>query len=250
MANEYWLSDRQWQAIEPLIPMNRRGVKPGRNRAVISGILHVLKFGCRWRDCPEIYGPHTTIYNRFNRWSKAGIWTAMLQACTTMDAADLQCIDSTTAKAHRCSAGGKGGADTQAIGCSRGGRSTKIHAVADHVGRLIAFDLTPGQRGDIRPAAALLATLPEPDYVLADTAYDGDTLRRAIATRGAIAVIKPNPTRKTVPVFDQAIYKSRNLIERAFSHLKDWRPVATRYDKLARNFRATGALAIMLIWWI
>ena len=175
MANEYWLSDRQWQAIEPLIPMTRRGVKPGRNREVISGILHVLKFGCRWRDCPEIFGPHTTIYNRFNRWSKAGIWTAMLQASITLDAADLQCIDSTTAKAHRCSAGGKGGADTQAIGRSRGGRSTKIHAVADHVGRLIAFDLTPGQRGDIRPAAALLATLPEPDYVLADTAYDGDT---------------------------------------------------------------------------
>ena len=67
MANEYWLSDQQWVAIEPLIPMNRRGVKPARNREVISGILHVLKFGCHWRDCPEIYGPHITIYNRFNR---------------------------------------------------------------------------------------------------------------------------------------------------------------------------------------
>lgn len=250
MANEYWLSDRQWEAIEPLIPMKRRGVKPGRNREIISGILHVLKFGCRWRDCPALYGPHTTIYNRFNRWSKAGIWTAMLQASTTMDAADVQCIDSTTSKAHRCSAGGKGGADTQAIGRSRGGRSTKIHAVADHAGRLIAFDLTPGQRDDIRPAAALLATLPEPDYVLADTAYDGDALRRAVQTRGAIPVIKPNPTRKTVPVFDAAVYKLRDLIERAFSHLKDWRRVATRYDKLARNFRATVALATLIIWWV
>ena len=96
MASEYWLSDQQWVAIEPLIPMNRRGVKPGRNREVISGILHVLKFGCRWRDCPEIYGPHTTIYNRFNRWSKAGIWDTMLQRLVTMEAADLQCIDSTT----------------------------------------------------------------------------------------------------------------------------------------------------------
>jgi transposase len=138
--------------------MNRRGVKPGRNREVISGILHVLKFGCRWRDCPEIYGPHTTIYNRFNRWSKAGLWEAMRQRLVTIEAADLQCIDSTTSKAHRCSAGGEGGADEQAIGRSRGGRTAKIHAVADRAGRLIAFDLTPGQRGDIRPAAALLAT--------------------------------------------------------------------------------------------
>jgi transposase len=109
VANEYWLSDCEWAAIEPLIPMNRRGVKPGNNRNVISGILHVLKFGCRWRDCPEVYGPHTTIYNRFNRWSKDGTWQAMLERLVCLDSADLQSIDSTTSKAHRCSAGGKGG---------------------------------------------------------------------------------------------------------------------------------------------
>jgi len=84
-------------------------VKPRRNREVISGILHVLKFGCRWRDCPEVFGPASTIYNRFNRWSKAGIWQGMLDAMTNFDAADRQSIDSTSAKAHRCSAGGKGG---------------------------------------------------------------------------------------------------------------------------------------------
>src|SRR3984957_21123210 len=98
VANEYWLIYQQWVAIEPLIPLKRRGVKPGRNRQVISGVLHVLKFGCRWRDCPEVYGPHTTIYNRFNRWSKAGIWASMLHRLVTMEAADLQCIDSTTSK--------------------------------------------------------------------------------------------------------------------------------------------------------
>src|ERR1700722_16827932 len=80
MANEFWLSDRQWAALEPLIPVNRRGVKPRRNREIISGIMHILKVGCRWRDCPEVYGPHTTIYNRFNRWSKDGIWQTMLGA--------------------------------------------------------------------------------------------------------------------------------------------------------------------------
>jgi transposase len=86
---------------------------------------------------------------------------------------------------------------------------------------LIAFEITPGQRGDIRPAAALLATLPKPDYVLADTAYDADKLRQSVAERGATVVIKPNPARTNVPAFDQAVYRLRNLIERAFSHLKD-----------------------------
>jgi transposase len=109
MANEFWLSDDQWGMIEPLIPMHRRGVKPQNNRAVISGILHVLKYGCRWRDCPAMYGPPTTIYNRFNRWSKAGIWQAMFDQLVKLDEAKTQSIDSTTSKAHRCSAGGKGG---------------------------------------------------------------------------------------------------------------------------------------------
>ncbi len=109
MANEFWLTDAQWAAIEPLIPMHRRGVKPGNNREIISGILHVLKFGCRWRDCPAIFGPHTTVYNRFNRWSKDRIWQDMLDQLVKLDESSLLCIDSTTSKAHRCSAAGKGG---------------------------------------------------------------------------------------------------------------------------------------------
>ena len=109
MAHEYWLSDEAWAVIEPLVPLHRRGVKPGNNRQVISGILHVLKYGCRWRDCPTVYGPPTTIYNRFNRWSKAGIWQAMFEHLTCLNEVSVQAIDSTTSKAHRCSAGGKGG---------------------------------------------------------------------------------------------------------------------------------------------
>jgi transposase len=250
VANEFWMSDRQWTALEPLIPMSRRGVKPKRNREVISGIVHILKVGCRWRDCPEVYGPHTTIYNRFNRWSKAGIWQAMLKALVDPGSSESQSIDSTTSKAHRCAAGGKGGANKKAIGRSRGGRTTKIHAVANTSGRLIAFDLTPGQMGDVRSAESLIDSLPKAAQVLADTAYDSDKFREFLIARGSTPVIKPNPTRKNIPPFDKASYKGRNVIERAFSHLKDWRRVATRYDKLARNFRATVTLALIFRWWI
>lgn len=109
MANEFWLSDRQWAVLEPLIPMNRRGVKPRRNREVISGILHVLKVGCRWRDCPEVYGLPTTVYNRFNRWSKDGIWQTMQEALVDPGSAGSQSIDRAAAKAPRCVAGGKEG---------------------------------------------------------------------------------------------------------------------------------------------
>ena len=250
MANEFWMSDRQWAVLSPLVPTKRRGVKPKRNREIISGILHVLKAGCRWRDCPEVYGPHTTIYNRFNRWSAAGIWRQMLDALVDSGVGGSQSIDSTTAKAHRCAAGGEGGAQNQAIGSSRGGRTTKIHAVADTAGRLIAFKLTPGQMGDVRPAEGLIVTLPVAARVLADTAYDSDKFREFLRDRGSVPIIEPNPTRKNIPPFDKTAYKARNVIERAFSHLKDWRRVATRYDKLERNFSSTVILAILFRWWI
>jgi transposase len=71
MTHLFWLSDDAWAAIEPHLPQGKPGKPRVDDRRVISGILHVLKTGCRWRDCPSKYGPHTTIYNRYNRWSKA-----------------------------------------------------------------------------------------------------------------------------------------------------------------------------------
>ena len=72
--NLFWLSDEQWARIEPHLPTDVRGVERADDRRVISGIVHVLKCGCRWCDCPEAYGPSTTIYNRFVRWARRGIW--------------------------------------------------------------------------------------------------------------------------------------------------------------------------------
>ena len=73
MAGEFWLSDQAWTSIEPLLPKNPPGVRRVDDRRVISGIVHVLKSGCRWKDCPAVYAPPTTIYNRFNRWSRRGL---------------------------------------------------------------------------------------------------------------------------------------------------------------------------------
>lgn len=75
MSALFWLSDDAWAAIEPYLPTNQSGARRVDDRRVISGILHVLKTGCRWKDCPAGYGPPTTIYNRFNRWSRRRLWT-------------------------------------------------------------------------------------------------------------------------------------------------------------------------------
>lgn len=110
MGNLYWLSDSEWSRIEPLLPCGRRGAHRVDDRRVISGIIHMLRSGARWRDCPVAYGPYTTIYNRFNRWSRQGIWHEIFEALTGHSGVyGSVAIDSTHIKAHRSAAGGKGG---------------------------------------------------------------------------------------------------------------------------------------------
>jgi transposase len=108
--NLFWLSDEQWAKIEPLLPTDVRGKPRVDDRRVLSGILHVMKSGCRWCDCPPECGPHTTIYNRFVRWAERGIWERMFEELASRGrSTDTQMIDSTHIKAHRSASGGKGG---------------------------------------------------------------------------------------------------------------------------------------------
>jgi len=144
---------------------------------------------------------------------------------------------------------GKRGAFAQAIGRSRGGRTTKIHALTDARGRPVALTLTPGNAHDLDGAFDLLALVPTPRRLIADRAYDARRLREWLQRRGAEAVIPPNPTRKHPHAYNAKAYKSRNLIERMFCRLKDFRRVATRYNKLARNFIAGALIAATVVWW-
>jgi len=110
MSNLFWLDDEAWAAIEPHLPKNRPGAWRVDDRRVISGIIHVLKVGCRWKDCPPAYGPPTTIYNRFNRWSRRRLWVDILEAVVARGIISKSAaIDSTYVKAHRSAHGGKGG---------------------------------------------------------------------------------------------------------------------------------------------
>ena len=114
--NLFWLSDEQWDRIEPHLPTDVRGVERVDDRRVISGIVHVLKSGCRWCDCPPEYGPHMTIYNRFVRWARRGVWENLFRELAGNGrSTDTQMIDSTHVKAHRSAAGGKGGSRSRLL---------------------------------------------------------------------------------------------------------------------------------------
>ena len=110
MPGVYWMSDSEWRRIEPLLPRGRRGARRVDDRRVISGIVEMLRSGARWRDCPAAYGPYTTVYNRFNRWSRQGIWLGIFEALTGHSPViGTGAIDSTHIKAHRSAGGAKGG---------------------------------------------------------------------------------------------------------------------------------------------
>ena len=125
-SNLYWLSDEQWQEIEPHLPTDVRGKERADDRRVISGILHVLKSGCRWKDCQPEYGPPTTVYNRFVRWAERGIWERLFRALAARGRSDgTQMIDSTHIKAHRSAAGGKGGSRNRRLAARVAGATRK-----------------------------------------------------------------------------------------------------------------------------
>jgi len=104
------LTDAEWAIISPLLPNKPRGVARVDDRRVVNGIFYVLRTGSPWRDLPERYGPYTTVYNRFNRWAKAGVWLTVFEALAQRSPDSLHLIDSSIVRAHQHAAGGKKGA--------------------------------------------------------------------------------------------------------------------------------------------
>ena len=134
------------------------------------------------------------------------------------------------------------------MGRSRGGLTTKIHALVDANGLPVALKLSEGQAHDGKSAADMLGGLKAGQVLIADRAYDSDLLRHTMRARGAWANIKPLARRLTKPVFSPFLYRYRNLVERFFNKLKHFRAVATRYEKHAANYLALVKLAAARIW--
>ena len=162
------------------------------DRRVLNGIFWVLRSGAPWADLPERYGPRTTVYNRFNRWRKAGVWDRLMDAIVAVHDGEVQMIDTPIVRVHQQGATAKRGKINVSF---RGGLTTKIHALVDKKGRPIKLKLTAGQDADITSAPELIADLPEDAMLIADKGYDANALREAVAERGAWANIPPKIAR-------------------------------------------------------
>jgi transposase len=242
------LTDEAWDRLAAALAAvkSRAGAPPKQgDRDFIEAVLHVARTGEPWRDLPERFGRWDAVYQRFRRWEKAGRWRALFAQLPD----DLQAVrevffDSSVVRAHPHAAGAlkrKGGQEAQALGRSRGGFGTKVHLAAADEKTALAVVLTPGQAGDAPRYPELIAGVPEACPVqagAADRSYDSDAIRADLKRRGIEPVIPPRSNRKESIPYDKAKYRRRNKVERLFNRLKQFRRIATRYDKLDETFLA------------
>jgi transposase len=261
------LTDVQWERLRPLLPPRKpRTGRPAKDhRTVLNGILWILRTGSPWRSLPERYGSWKTVSSRFYRWQKAGIWDRILAALQRQADAEgwldwtLHFVDSTVVRAHQHAAGAKGESQAEALGQSRGGYSTKIHLRCERGGKPIAFILTEGQRHEqpILPRLMEQGAVKRarrgrprvrPDRVAGDKGYSSPAIRRYLKQRRIGAVIPTKADEAADPTFDRKAYRERNVIERLINRLKQFRRIATRYEKRAGNYRAMITLAAIVLW--
>jgi transposase len=158
-------------------------------------------------------------------------------------------IDSTIVRAHQHSAGApKKAGEDQAIGRSRGGLSTKIHTLVEALGNPVGFHLTGGEAHDLVGADHLLPAM-QAEALIADKAFDADKrVIEPLTAAGKTIVIPPKSNRRSPRTYDRELYKARHLIENFFARLKQFRAIATRYDKTAQSYKAAVTLASILMW--
>jgi transposase len=210
-----------------------------------------MRNGLRWRDAPEVYGPHKTLYNRSMRWSRIGVVCRIFESLVGEGPKpERLMIDATHLKAHRTpQALQQRGGTPRGIGPTRGGLNSKLHAVTDGEGRPIMLMLSEGQMSDDTGAKLLYAHLPAAETLIADKGYDSDEFRDALAAKGITTCIPSRSNRIADIIYANGLSKTRGRIEIMFGRLKDWRRIAMRYDR-PHTFFSAICVAVTVIFWL
>ena len=197
MSQPFLLTEPQLLRISPYFPLSHGKSRVDDQRA-ISGIIYMIRNGLMWRDAPVSYGPQKTVYNRFIRWIRMGVFGRILIELTNQaeDTEEIM-IDATHLKAHWTAASlVKRGVLPRFLGRTKGGLNSKLHVICDGQGRPLRMFLSAGQVSDYIGAAALLSSMPQAKVLLADKGYDADWFRDALADRGIEACIPSKSNRK------------------------------------------------------
>lgn len=204
----------------------------------LSGIVYVIKQGLQWKDAPVGYGLHKTLYNRFIRWSRTGVFDRIFAALAGQGPKPQRIMsDATHLKAHRTAASLlKQGMFPVSLGRTKGGLNSKLHIVCNQDGKTICLLLSEGQMSDYKGAALLLPVLPDTQELIVDRDYDADWFWQAFHERKIKACISPRKGKNTHIHFDRQLYWHCHKIKNLFAKLKDWQRIATHYDRCAHTY--------------
>ena len=247
---KYYINIDNWQRIYSIL-RSRSDIRVKNESAThlfIEGVYFMMRTGAQWRELPCYYGKWRTVHKRYESWCSKGIWGYVLEVISSTYDGESLMIDATIMRAHPCAAGyEKGQNDKQALGRSKGGFTTKGHAVVDALGHALRFSLTPGHRHDITQASDLIDGF-ENSNVIADKGYDSQAFIEQIENQHCIPVIPSRSNRKNPRKYDKHLYKERHLVECFFNKIKHFRRVFSRFDKKASSFMGFLAYASIVIW--
>lgn len=244
------ITDEQWKIIEAHLPKPKSTGRPGINpRTAFNAIFWMLDSGAKWRYMPKEFGNWNSIYHIFRKWIDWGVFEKILQSLVENSRKYfLVEIDSTFCKVHQHAAGARKILGNQNIEVSRGGKTTKIHALVNEHFQLVGISLSGGNVHDSEMAIKVLSTVTlEGKKILADKGYCSEEIRNFISQEKAEVCIPDKSNAVVIHNFDKELYKSRNIIERFFQRIKNYRHVATRYDKLSNCFLNFIILAAVMI---
>ena len=212
----------------------------------MRGILKILNQGCKWRaiDGPE--ASWNSVYQYYRRWVRQGVFTELFSQIERPIEGSRFFLDSTHVKVHRCASNPAGGQAAQAMGTTRGGLNSKIHALVDGGGKPVRLLLSAGNEADITHAETMLQEIPA-TMLVGDKGYDSDAFCQWLLDHGIKACIQPRANRDEKRSYSKPIYLKRHLVENFFERIKNFRRVATRYDKLADTFLGFVCLAATIV---
>jgi transposase len=214
---------------------------------MVEAIFYVLRTAVAWRDLPACYGPWESVYTRWRRWGALGLWQEILRLLSRHAVGRVRFIDGSHVKCHQFATNPAGGQSAQAIGRTKGGLNTKIAALVEGRGRLMAAAIAPGQVYEVEASAPLLETLRRV-LLVGDKGFDSDALRRQMLAQGCVASIPPRSGRRSPAWFHRGLYRQRHQIENFFQRIKVFKRISTRYEKLALTFLNFVLLAAIFDW--
>lgn len=215
---------------------------------MFEAMVYILRVGCPWRDLPVLYGPWNSVYTRWQRWCRSGLWSKLLGVLARKAKGKLRFLDASHIKVHQDASNPAGGQQNQAIGRTKGGLNTKLSAWVDGQGKAVSLSLAPGPKADVTVAQEAARPSLHGTRTVADKGYDSDGFRRQLRRWGSQSCIPPRSNRKQPAAWHRGYYRQRHKVENLFQRLKRYRRVGTRYEKNDLCFLAFVLLAAVLDW--